>query len=317
MHRQHVARRQDEIEIAEDAFLDFAGVARAADQHQPLGEIDEDEGFRADAVELGDRMKLGRVEDGKGRLETGQLRVMRADEHVAGKKAVPRARRHHPHRQAVFRVGAGIEVLDEQLAALKIGQHALVQAGKLSRGDRLVDAAPIDRLVRTGFVDDVFVARAAAGVLAGLDDKGAAKTDLAFAPADGVLVEERHLQVPVHRPEMTHALRFEITGRLWARDPVFRLIQAFLHYRRARLPRPRWALDTEFAAHGKLRQSDRQATVATQLSGQIQPRYKAWASRAAAASAISAFRAACGSSTGAGKSSRAVSPTRRTSMPSR
>ena len=38
-----------------------------------------------------------------------------------------------PHRQAVFRVGAGVEVLHEQLAALQIGEHALVQAGELRR----------------------------------------------------------------------------------------------------------------------------------------------------------------------------------------
>jgi hypothetical protein len=73
VHRQHVARRQHEVEVAEDAFLDLAGIARAADQHEPLGEIDEDEGLRADAVELGDRLKFRRVEDRERRLEIGQL----------------------------------------------------------------------------------------------------------------------------------------------------------------------------------------------------------------------------------------------------
>src|ERR1700688_951720 len=105
----------------------------------------------------------------------------------------------------------------------------------------------------------------------------------------------------MRRPEMAHPLRLEVEGRLWARHRVVRLIQAFLHYRRARLPRPRWAVDTEFAVHGKPRQFDRQATAATQLSGQIRRRYKAEALRAAAVSAISACRAVCVIEHGCGK----------------
>ena len=41
--------------------------------------------------------------------------------------------RDHPHRQPVVGVGAGIEVLHEQLAALQIGQHALLQAVEARR----------------------------------------------------------------------------------------------------------------------------------------------------------------------------------------
>src|SRR5205823_9889753 len=44
VHRQYAARRQYEIEIAEDRLLDLAGVLGAADQHQAFGELDEDEG---------------------------------------------------------------------------------------------------------------------------------------------------------------------------------------------------------------------------------------------------------------------------------
>ena len=73
MHRQHVARRQHEIQIAEDRFLDLAGIAGAADQHEARGEIDEDEGLGADAVELRDGAEIGRVQDREGRLEIGQL----------------------------------------------------------------------------------------------------------------------------------------------------------------------------------------------------------------------------------------------------
>ena len=91
MHRQDVARRQHEVEIAEHRFLDLAGVSRAADQHKAAGEIDQDEGLRADAVELRHRMEIGRVQDREGRLEIRQLRRRRPDEHVAREEAVPGA----------------------------------------------------------------------------------------------------------------------------------------------------------------------------------------------------------------------------------
>ena len=69
MHRQHVAGRQHEIQIAEDRFLDFAGIAGAADQHQTRREIDEDEGLGADAVEFRNGAEIGRVQDRESRLE--------------------------------------------------------------------------------------------------------------------------------------------------------------------------------------------------------------------------------------------------------
>ena len=150
-----------------------------------------------------------------------------ADEHVACEKAVPRRGRDDPHRQPVFGVGAAIEVLDEKLVTLQIGEHALMQAAELRRGNRLIDAAPGNRVVRAGLVDDVLVARATAGVPAGVDDERAAQANLALAPAHRMLVEERHLQVPVHRPQMTHPLLFKAKGRLRARHRVVRLIQGF------------------------------------------------------------------------------------------
>ena len=134
VHRQHVARRQHEIEIAEHRFLDLAGIAGAADQHQPLGEIDEDEGLGADAVEFAG-----------WRGNSGACRIVKAGSKSAssaagGRMNMLRANRlcqalsaDHPHRQPVFRIGAGIEILDEQLAALQVGEHPLVQAGEPRR----------------------------------------------------------------------------------------------------------------------------------------------------------------------------------------
>src|SRR5437588_744758 len=78
------------------------------------------------------------------------------------------------------RIGAGIEILHEQFAALQISEHPLLQAVEASRVDRLVDGAPPDRVFRAGLVDDVFVARRAAGMPAGIGDKGAPQSELAL-----------------------------------------------------------------------------------------------------------------------------------------
>ena len=63
---------------------------------------------------------------------------------------------------------------------------------------------------------------------AGVDDERAAEADLAFAPAHRVLVKKRHLQVPVHRAEVPHTLRFKVKGRLRACDRVMCLVQQIL-----------------------------------------------------------------------------------------
>src|SRR5437868_1997427 len=64
---------------------------------------------------------------------------------------------------------AGVKVLDEQLAALEVGEQALVQAGELVGRDRLVDLAPCYRVFGARLLDDVFVPRGAAGEGPGRD----------------------------------------------------------------------------------------------------------------------------------------------------
>ena len=100
--------------------------------------------------------------------------------------------------------------------------------------DRLVDVAPPDRVLRPGLVDDVFVPGRAAGVPPGVDDKAAAKPELALAPPHRMLVEIGRGQVPMHRPEMVHPLRDKAEAGRARRQRFIRLVQAFLHHRPAR-----------------------------------------------------------------------------------
>ena len=62
-----------------------------------------------------------------------QLRRGRADEHVAGEQVVPGLLGDHPHLQPVRGVGAGIEVLGEQLAAGNMVDGAAQQPGEPPR----------------------------------------------------------------------------------------------------------------------------------------------------------------------------------------
>ena len=168
------------------------------------------------------------MQDRKGRLEPRQLVGRRANEHVARKEAVPGAVGDHPHRQPVFRIGAGVEVLDEQLAALQVGEQALVQAGELLGRDRLVDLAPVHRVLGARLLDDVFVARGAAGEETGRDREAAARGELALAPPHGVLVEHRRGLVPVHGPEVVHALPVEAEAALLSGHRIVFFIERFL-----------------------------------------------------------------------------------------
>ncbi len=78
--------RQHVVEIAEHRLLDLAGVFGAADQHQLLGEIDEDEGVGTDAVDLVLREEMRRVQDGEiGHVSScsssalGRMNMLRAN----------------------------------------------------------------------------------------------------------------------------------------------------------------------------------------------------------------------------------------------
>src|SRR5205823_13384095 len=79
--------------------------------------------------------------------------------------------------------------------------------------DRLVDRAPPDRVFGPGLIDDVFVARGAPGMAAGIGDKGAAQPELTLPARNRVFVVIGRGQVPMRRPEMVHPLLIEVEAR--------------------------------------------------------------------------------------------------------
>ena len=83
-----------------------------------------------------------RVQDDVVGLEPVEFLLGRADEHVAREQRLPGAGGHQAHAHAMRRIGAGIQVLHEQVLALQIGLHAALQDGEFLRRQLLVDLAP-------------------------------------------------------------------------------------------------------------------------------------------------------------------------------
>ena len=145
------------------------------------------------------RLQRGRVQHGEARLEIGQRLRRRGDEHVAGEEAVPGALADHAQRQAIARVGAGMEILDPELARAQVRQHLLLEALEVGLVDGGVDVAPPDVVARGGLVDDELVLRGAAGVLPGQDHKGAALGEMAEAALQAVFDQCRRVEIPKGR----------------------------------------------------------------------------------------------------------------------
>ena len=199
VHRHDVLRRQIEVERGEHRLLHLARVGRAADQHDLAGEIDRHHGVGAfaAAVTLGVRLEGRQVDDGEFGNERGERGALRPDQQLADEQRVPSELGEDAHLDAVFRIGAAIEVLREQLLALGV----LLDVGQqrvevLLR--HLAVAVPPHRILGERVDDGVLVLRRAAGVMAGLGAQRAAGDHLGLSRRDGMLIELGFGEIPVH-----------------------------------------------------------------------------------------------------------------------
>ena len=157
MHWEHALRREQVVERGEDRLLDLARISRAADDHDPPAQVDEDKGLTARAVGLRIGLHRRQRHHREVRFEVHQLVGVGADEQVAREQAVPGKLRDDAHAQPVARVGAGEDVLGEHL----VRRRELFRAGQklveLRRGDRLVARMPPDRVLARRLLDEKFV----------------------------------------------------------------------------------------------------------------------------------------------------------------
>ena len=224
VHGQHVARRHEVVHDGEDRLLAFAGVSRAADQHQAAGEIEQHHGLGVGSVGVGQRLEAGNLDDGELGRVLRQLPVLRRDEQVAREQAVPGELRDHADRQPEAPVGADMAVLNEHFLALEIGRHAPVDVTEHVRRDRAVDGAPPDVRIGRGLLHDVLVVGRAAGVDAGHGDQGPAVGDLRFAAPHRLLVEGGPSIIPMGRGDVADAVLLETVATYVGSSLVHRLL---------------------------------------------------------------------------------------------
>src|SRR5690606_90446 len=110
-------------------------------------------------------------------------------EHVAREQGVPSRLGDDPYPAAVFRIGADVQVLHEQLALRRMLARLPPQMVAVLRLDRPVHLAPVDRVAYAGLVDDEAVLRAAAGVWQGRGGERPLADQRALATGDRELHE--------------------------------------------------------------------------------------------------------------------------------
>ena len=102
---------------------------------------------------------------------------------------------------AVGRIGAAIKVLREQRHAFGMLEEVGIERGELVRGDRLV-AGPPHVLVGGRIANRELVLRTAAGELTGVRAQRTIRRQHRLARREGVLIELRRTEIPVHRLEI-------------------------------------------------------------------------------------------------------------------
>src|SRR5262249_62062911 len=104
----------------------------------------------------------------------------------------------------------------------------LVPAGDLTRRPRLVYLAPPYRVFGARLLDDVLVARRAAGKEPGRNRKAAAQGKFTFAALNRTLVQRRRGLVPMHAAEVVQPLPFEPEAALHFGHRIILFTERFL-----------------------------------------------------------------------------------------
>ena len=213
VHGEHALQRQQEIQDRKDGLLDFSGVVGAANDGQPFPEIDNDERFRTRAVHHGRGLKRGRRDHGEfGHVPPQRILTPNLQEHGARKQTVPRLLRDDADGEGVLRVGPGVAVLHENIAALQVALQARQQGAEILAGDGPVVLAPPDLLLGGLLAYHELVGRGARGVFAGVHHQRSEVRETALGTENALLVKRRRRQVPVGAPQIHQPMVGEAVG---------------------------------------------------------------------------------------------------------
>ena len=186
VHGHDVLARQNVVQEREHAFLDLAGVARAADEDDALREVARDDRLGARAVVERRSAEARQIDDGEFGKEALEFAWLRPAKKIANEERLPSILGYDTRIELVALFRARKKVLNEKLLvprkADEVGEQPVEFLFRHPLG-----VVPPDRAFGFRVANDVFVFDRTAGVLTRLDDDRATRGKLAFAPADNVL----------------------------------------------------------------------------------------------------------------------------------
>ena len=219
VHAQHALPGHVVVHDREHGLLQLAGVARAADEDHPLGQVEHDERAAARPVTCRIRLELGRMQHREVGGEVRERGEFRTHKHVPHERHVPRVGRHVPHAEPVLLVGAAVEILHEEVVApVEVLLHIRAQQVKVCWRDGLVHLAPVHVGLGGGLLDHELVVWRAARVRLRDGDERAHVGQLALAALDGMLHERGREVIPVHLAGGREPLSFEAAVRARVRS---------------------------------------------------------------------------------------------------
>src|SRR5262249_1848532 len=148
----------------------------------------------------------------------------RADEHVAREQAVPGLLGDDAHGQTIVRIGAGKEILDEDVAAAQVRGDPHLQPVEDVPGDRTVDITPPDVVGGGRILDDEAIERRTTGARAGEGNERAVARQPRLAALEHLLIEGGYGEVPVSLPRVQDLCRGSLTAPRGCRVLVFHLL---------------------------------------------------------------------------------------------
>ena len=212
VHGQHVTERHQIVHHAEDGFLDLTGITGAANQHHFPGEVDDNEGFTAGAINFRNRVEAWRIDDGKLRLMDRQFFFCRHDEDVPGKQIVPGIFRDNANRHAVAFVGPHETVLHVDIPVLQMIDHALVKPVECLFRYGPVDFPPPDLVTDRRLIHDKLVVCRTAGMVSRTNHQRPQMGKLPFTTDDCLFNQSRCWQIPVDVVEVVQAVIVQAIG---------------------------------------------------------------------------------------------------------
>jgi len=172
-------------------FLDFPGVACAANNGKAPAKVENDEGLGIRPIQAGHGMELRHVDHRELRHMVDRPPFFGPKEHGAGKQTMPCRPRDDSDGHAVGRIGARKTILNVEILHLQVGQQAVIKRVEFCVVKGPVDLAPPHLILAALLADDELIIGRAARVVAGSHGQRSLVAEEPLAPAYHVLVKGR------------------------------------------------------------------------------------------------------------------------------